>query len=288
MSSFVRVGCACAVGLLGPAGCASKSYHYTRFRPAAAEAQPILAEHGEPDKVLDGMAAVVDAPAKLLPFGPKKNRREIAPETAEQLATYLQKNDLGDVHLSVNRYDPAGEWRRLRANPRIGPGWRYTAGVLSVAGYAVLPGRVFGMNRYNPYTDTLSVNSDRPVELLKEAAEAKDIRGQGLPGTYAALTSVPGMAMVREVRSANDVLSYARAENDWETEKKAYRELYPQVWMAGTFGTGPLLTASLAWWAGPAVGLGGAVVGGGVGHIVAARREAEVMQAATDAGPPKE
>jgi hypothetical protein len=283
VSSFLRIGC--AVGLFGSVGCASSTYHYGRFRPATAEPPPILADHGEPDQVLDGMAAVVDAPGRLIG---SSSRREISPETATQLATYLEKNDLGDVHLSVNRYDPSGEWRRLRTNTRIGPVWRYTAGALSVAGYAVLPGRVFGTNRYNPFTDTLSVNSDKPVELLKEAAEAKDVRSQRLPGTYAAMTSVPGLAVVREVRSANDVLSYARAEGDWDTEKAGYRELYPRVWTNGTFGTGPLVTAGLAWWAGPAIGLGGAVVGGGIGYVVAAQREAEVTRVTTEAGPPKE
>lgn len=279
-------GCAAAAAFFGPVGCASPGYQFGRFRPPGEEPPPApAAQRGEPDPVLDGLAAAVDTPARLLPIGPGPVSRGLSPETEAILAAYLQKNDLTDIHLAVNCYDPAGEWRRLRANTRVAAGWRYTAGALSVAVYSMFPGRVFGTNRYNPFTDTLSVNSDRPVALLYEAAVAKDVRGRRLPGTYAAATSVPGVSLVRGVTATNDVLSYARHESDWATERAAYRELYPRVVMSGTTTAAPLV-ATVGWWAGPALRLGGAVVGRGAGWVAEARREAEV-KAPHPAGSPE-
>ena len=267
-----------AVASLAAAGCAIPDYHYGRFADADPPAPAPVVEAGGPNRTLDAAARVVDAPARLLPFGPTRDR-DIAPATLDILTTYLARNDLGDVPVYVNCYDPAGQWRRLRANRRVGLWWRYTAGTASVVGYTLFPGRVFGTNRYNPFTNSLSVNSDRPAELLYEAAVAKDVRGRRLPGAYVAVTSLPGGALVRRVRATRDVVGYTRAAGDWATEREAYCTLYPGVGMEGIRAvTTPVV--ALSWWAGPVFGLCGAGVGRVVGQRTLARREAEVRAAA--------
>ena len=87
--------------------------------------------------------------------------------------------------MRVNQYDPGGEWKRLANNDTVAPGWRYTVGALHTLGYILFPGRVFGEDSYNPYTNTVNLYSDIPSLALEQAAYAKDIRHRSYPGTYA-------------------------------------------------------------------------------------------------------
>lgn len=42
----------------------------------------------------------------------------------------------------------------------MGWGWRYSIGMLSWLQYTLLPGRLFGGDHYNPYSNTISLYSD--------------------------------------------------------------------------------------------------------------------------------
>ncbi len=272
----------CSFCLLAGAGCATSNYQYSHFSnsaPGEITQTALLVEQGQPDKTLDTMAYVVETPQRVLPFLPQVKRHELSPESTEKLTTYLRNNDLADVRIQINEYDPAGQWRLLRENESISPGWRYTAGAMSVLGYTLFPGRVFGTNNYNLYTNTLNLNSDRPASLLREAAVAKDIHARRWPGTYAFMTSLPGLALIRGTRSVNEVVSYTRFTQDWETEKQAYRVLYPTLGMETTSLGVPIINSSLAWWFGPLLPLGGAAIGGITGYTVSSLREAEVKKA---------
>jgi hypothetical protein len=240
--------------------------------------EPIVIEQGKPDKTLDTMAYVVETPQRVLPFVSKYKRHELSPETTTRLSTYLRDNDLADVKIQINEYDPAGQWKLLRENNTMSAGWRYTAGVWSILSYTIFPGRVFGTNHYNLYTNTLSVNSDRPAHLLREAAVAKDMHKQKYPGTYAVSTSLPGLAMIRRVRSVNEVISYARFTKDWEIEKQVYHDLYPAIGMETTSIGTPIVNSLASWWYGPLLPLGGAAIGGITGYAVASYRETEVLK----------
>jgi hypothetical protein len=275
---------ACIVSLLALLGCATSDYQYGNFTgrpPEELTRTSLLIEQGGPDRTLDTMAYVVETPQRVLPFLPQVQRHELSPETTEKLTNYLRNNDLADVKVQVNEYDPAGQWRLLRENTRIAAGWRYTAGAWSLLSYTLFPGRVFGVNSYYIYTNTLNLNSDRPAVLLREAAVAKDIHSRRWPGTYAAYTSLPGLALIRRMRSVNEVVSYARFVHDWETEKQAYRVLYPAVGMESTTLGVPIFSPLIAWWYGPILQLGGAAIGGITGYAVSSYREAQVKKAVT-------
>jgi hypothetical protein len=278
-SLFSRLGSFC---LLAGLGCATSNYQYSHFTnsaPGEITQTAMLIEQGPPDKTLDTIAYVVETPERVLPFLPQVKRHELSPESTEKLTTYLRNNDLADVRIRVNEYDPAGQWRLLRENDRISPIWRYTVGAWSVLDYTLFPGRVFGTNNYNLYTNTLNLNTDRPAGLLREAAVAKDIHARRWPGAYAFMTSLPGLALIRRTRSVNEVVSYARFTQDWETEKQAYRVLYPTLGMETTSLGVPIINTSLAWWFGPLLPLGGAAIGGITGYTVSTFREAEVKKA---------
>jgi hypothetical protein len=272
-----------ALGLLGAVGCATTPYQYGQFhltRPDGDAPASVVIEHGKPHKTLDRIAWVAGMPGRILPLNSKINRHDISPETAETLKTYLEKNDLADVYVYVNHYDPTGQWQRLRENKLISPVWRYSFGVLSFAGYTMMPNRVFGGDKYNPYTNSLYVNSDVPAIALDQAAFAKDIHSRKFPGTYAAINDLPVLSVWHEARAIGDVLGYARAENDWEIERQTYRVVYPRLGAASAGFAGPLVSTMVAgpitpMLVGPAMHLSGAAVGHVAGRTLAARRDAE-------------
>ena len=218
-----------------------------------------------------------------MPLNSKINDHQITPETEEKLTTYLERNDLADVTVFVNHYGPKDQWRRLRDNKLIGAGWRYTMGSVSVIGYTLLPGRIFGGDRYNPFTNSLYLNSDVPAVALREAAYAKDVRSHKLPGTYAVTQELPLVGLWSDSRAIRDVIGYARVQEDWEVEQQAFKVLFPQMGVESTSVGGAFVSS--VWWGGPALGAGGAAVGHVVGRTLAKREAAKHKDSEPHADP---
>ena len=225
----------------------------------------MVVEQGGPHKMLDRIGWVVGLPARVMTLNSKTNNHHVSPETVEELRNYLEQNDLTDVYVAVNDYDPKEQWRRLRENYRIAPFWRYSVGTISWLSYSMFPYRVFGGDEYNPFTNTLNLTSDVPALVLAEAAYAKDIHTRRHPGAYATISDLPLFSMWRQSRAASDVLAYARVRNDWEAQKQAYHVLYPHI---GSTAFGP--ASHFVPVAGPFLSAGGALVGHATGRTVTA------------------
>ena len=279
MNSICQVGWTLAVCWLCGVGCAVTPYRYGHFHNSDTVTEKpaeIMIAYGRPHKMLDDVAWVVGLPTRLLPMHANVNNHKLSGETTDKLKAYLRENDLTDVYVRVNQYDPGGEWRRLRENTRIALGWRYTIGAAGVVVYAVLPGRVFGGDLYNPFTNSLYINSDVPAVVLMEAAYAKDINSRRRPGVYATINELPVLSLWRHTLAINDVLGYARAHDDWDVERETYRVVYPQMGVhaalgghsAAALGTAmPLITI-------PMIAVGGAIAGHAVGQATIAKRVA--------------
>ncbi|HEX3727928.1 MAG TPA: hypothetical protein VHV08_16870 [Pirellulales bacterium] len=266
------------VYLLALGGCAAMPYRYGQFHSQDAQATPeVVIAYGQPNKTLDRLGWLCGLPTRILPMNFKINSHDLSPETVEKLTAYLQRNDLTDVYVYVNHYDPASQWQRLKENKRISPVWRYTAGVFSLAGYTLLPGRVLGGDQYNPFTNSLYLNSDVPAVVLDEAAVAKDIHSRKYPGSYTVVHDLPLISIFQQTRAVSDVLGYAREQEDWEVEREAYRVLYPRLAIESATLGSPFLSV---WWGGPILGAGGAAIGHVAGREVAARRGLEREQLA--------
>jgi len=261
-------------------GCASSPYRYGRFHPHEPDGvslEPVVVEYGKPHKTLDRLAWLAGTPDRLFTLNPKASNHQISPETLEKLKTYLEENDLTDVLVSVNDYDPKGQWRRLRQNDKVAPLWRYSVGTMSWLGYVLIPNRVVGGDYYDPFTNTLNITSDVPALALAQAAYAKDIHSRSLPGTYATLSELPGLSFVRSGRATNDVVGYARLRNSWEDEKEAYHVLYPHV---GSQMFGP--AAHFVPVAGPFLSAGGALAGHATGRAITALHKPDEKNALED------
>jgi hypothetical protein len=269
-------GCLLAVLACATAGCATGDYRYGRSNGVVVSDRSdggVVVQYGGPSEKLDRLKRVVDGPKRLFRHKPKSAEDDAPRDAPERVVSYLQKNDLTDVPVFVNHYDPRGQWVRLRSNKRVAAGWRYTLGLATLAGYTLLPDRVFERDRYDPFADTLHINSDSPAVALHEAARAKDIRDRPHPGTYAAVGKLPFVSVARESKYASDVIGYNRAQRDWPAEREAYAKLYPRVASDGLANSVGAIVPF--WWAGPVLGLGGAAAGTVAAKAVIAKRDAE-------------
>jgi len=230
-------------------------------------------ERGKPNKVVDGIGWVVGIPSKLLLWDKRASNHHVTQHTEFALANYLAVNQLDDVKVRVNQYDPFGEWNRLTENGDVAPGWRYTVGTLHTLGYTLFPGRIFGEDSYNPYTKTVHLYSDIPALALEQAAYAKDVRDRKYPGTYAAAQDLPIVGLWHESLSKDETLAYLATYGTPNEQREAQRILYPQMGVE----VGGEITGGLPYLY-PLPELAGATVG----HIVGRVRGGHIAETATN------
>lgn len=219
----------CAVMLA--AGCASLPYPSTM--PVNQDLYPALAEDeaqvewGKPYLLIDGLGWLFAIPSRIILWDWRVGNRRIQPETVEVLERYIEVNDLERVKVRVNQYDPVGEWRRVLGNKAVGPGWRYTIGILNAVFYTIIPQRIFGGDNYNPYSHTINIYSDVPAIAVHEGGHAKDFAQQLYKGTYAFVYILPFVALHHEKMATDDALGYLQTFENLELQKEGYRLLYP-------------------------------------------------------------
>ena len=250
-------------------------------------------EHGTPKPLLDTVGWVIGIPNKILLWDSRVDNHDVSQETVEETVDFLVQNQVDGVKIRVNQYDPLGEWDRLMNNDRIGLGWRATVGSVYTLGYSVIPGRLFGRDWYNPYTDSVHVYSDIPSLAMEQAAQAKDVHERSHPGFYSAMRLVPLAGIVHEARSKQSVFNHVDQHGSLDERIEARRVLHPQL------GTEVAGQAAIFVPQGEAIiQLTGAAVGHIVGNYQANRitaydellRESEpnssTAESATDALPP--
>lgn len=220
------------VGLLTLPGCATTPYkcgsaqRYITSPELAARTQTQI-ERGKPNVLVDSLGWVWGIGAKLTLFNRRVENHRIDTHTEAEIAAYLQDNELSTVKVRLNQYRPLDDWGRLRANTSVGAGWRYTFGAISVLGETIFPGRVFGKDHFNPFTNTIHLYSNVPALALHEAGHSKDYARRTWKGTYAAIYLLPFAPLSQEAIATNDALSYIAANRDLEAQQEAYEILYP-------------------------------------------------------------
>lgn len=184
-------------------------------------------QRGQPRKVVDTVGWVVGIPSKIVLWNRRVENHHISPDTEQAIAEYLEVNGLEHVRVRLNQYHPRDDWSRLVRNKSVGPGWRYTFGALSVLGETLIPGRVFGGDHFNPYTNTIHLYSDVPAIALHEGGHSKDFARRKWKGTYAAAYTLPIVPLYHESVASADVMAYLEAIGTPEQQAAACRVLYP-------------------------------------------------------------
>ena len=233
---LAAAGDACAVDWLKPR---EIRVNHMNVAPELVEAtQGSQIERGKRRPVLDGVGWVVGIPARVILWDRRVDNHDVSAETEDAIRRYLDDNDLDHVKVAINLYDPLEDWRRLCANKTVGWGYRYTLGALSVAGEAILPGRLLGGDHYNPFTGTIYLYGDVPAIALQKGGHAKDVARRNLPGTYALLAALPVTRLWPEAIATGDAIAYAEQQEDLALERESYRILYPAygTYVGGSIG----------------------------------------------------
>jgi hypothetical protein len=262
----------CFLGLMVltiSAGCARLPYRYGENLitqdDAALGPDETQFERGRRAPVIDTVGWIVGIPGKILMFDRHVSNHDVSPETEEKLQEYLAKNDLDKVKVRVNQYDPLGEWSRLGRNKSVGWPARYTLGTLSVACYTVFPGRIFGWDQYNPYTNTIYLYSDVPSMAVYEGGYAKDFAGREYKGWYSLAYEVPVVNLWHHGKASNDAMGYLQENASEQETKEGYRTIGPAYAINASRGLGSVANVPVVL---PAV-----VAGHAVGQIKAASYE---------------
>jgi hypothetical protein len=208
--------------MLGPMPIEVQDQH---FSAELIDSEQPQIEIGKPRPIIDKIGWAVGIPDKLLLWDRRIDRHKISEPTILATADYLEQNNLPHVKVRANQYAPLKDWRRLTKNKTIAWPTRYTLGALSVAGEAVLPGRIFGGDHFNPYTQTIHLYSDIPAIALHEAAHAKDFTRRQYQDAYA--VAYLFLPLWHETIATEDVFDYLWNRGDSERLAEAHRILYP-------------------------------------------------------------
>ena len=260
--------------ILATVGCATSPYRYgsgwnpdTR-PPNATEEGPtdVVVFTGRPNKFIDGVGWVIGIPGKILLWDRRVNNHNVSDETTEEVVNYARNNNIDGVCVRINQYAPGDEWLRLCENKNVNPLWRYSVGTLTLVGYTILPGRIFGGDHYNPFTNSVYIYSDVPSLAIQSAAYGKDVQSRRYPGTYAAVNELPVISLWHETINTNDALGYIDASGDDDAQIEAIEILYPYY--------GTRVGGALSEFFAPEILLigGGAVVGHISGHFATRNR----------------
>lgn len=278
-------------------GCTSnKPYRYGRKNESNAPYHTAIEsirdgrnDHPKLDRIEENLYAPIDGLRARLSRSnwTKQDLPKQREQAASQAIAYLSQNDLADVHVAWREYDPADQWRRLRNNEDIHPIWKYTDGSIRVIASSILPERVFRSDRYNPHTKTLHLNSADASRAVYAAATAKDFLGHPWPGLYAASRYIPIVPAYQHSRIAQDAISYAQSQDDWELERRMYPTAYSRVGgslLSEVYGVAPG-TSGMPFFVGPVMSLTGRLVGRGVGRWHASNRQEQIQAIETSSKP---
>lgn len=224
------------------AGCVSDSYRYgidatiSQARPHAPEStNPI--SHGVAQPKVDKLESIVQSPKRLfrklarrpaLDPNDEEDQRAAAVDVASK---YLAANGLNDIQIDVRVYQPREQWERLQSNEDIKPIWKYTGGTLNWLRYSILPMRAFHSDHYDPFTNTLNLNSTQASKAIYESALAKEYqrhRRIGV-GAYAILQYVPFVPVYHNGKASSDVLTYSEHHLDGELTDELYPLAYSRL-----------------------------------------------------------
>ncbi len=264
-------------------GCVRESYQFglgprlsTDTSLSGAPAPNPLSAGGEHPRI-DKIETVVQWPrkaARKLFRREELNTAEIEAERAEAIQVaqqYLQVNELNDVAIDVRRYEPAEQWQRIQENNRIAPFWKATGGTLSFLSYALIPRRALHSNHYDPFSNTLSLNSTRSTSAIYEAAMAKQFRRHPMLGTYAMLQYVPVVPLAHHSYVSSDVLTYTMVTEQTELQHELYPAVYARLGGAAVSETLSLtpLAAGKPFYTAPLMRVTGTLAGAATGHAIA-------------------
>lgn len=173
-------------------------------------------------------------PEKIILLNKNYSSGNISKETIDKVEKYLEENQLWDVAVSVNEYDPKFLLERTLNNPNISNLSKYTMGILSVLVMTMLCPKLTGRvgDCYNPWANSIHLFSDDLSIALHECGHAKDFSQRENPGLYSSLSMIPFIGpfqtLYKEYQANKNVYHYLHSEKkDSDALKQACITLTP-------------------------------------------------------------
>ncbi len=285
-------------------GCASDSYRYgldnsaLPNQPISEESSATLLVGGEKPRI-DQIEKIVQTPRRMirklfrLPT-PDPDEAELQREQAVYLADgYLASNGISDLNIDVRVYDPKLQWQRLKENDQIAPLWKFTGGTVGWLRYTILPMRAFHTDHYDPFTNTLHLNSARPLQALYESSLAKQYRKQRHlgpaeigTGAYAMLQYVPFVPLYHNAKASSDVVTFAHVHLNQDLENEIYPMVYSRLGSTAVSETLSVVSVSPSapFYTTPLLRVTGGIIGRLTGKAVLLERNRRKNELANVAG----
>ncbi|MFK7770387.1 MAG: hypothetical protein AB8B55_24470 [Mariniblastus sp.] len=226
--------------------------------------QYVDVEHGQSTGFIAKANSLKSRVRQLLPGAPSPAQTyQQTQDAVARSVDYLAKNGMDDVKVRVNQYSPADELRRLRSNKTVSRPMRYTMGLASVARDAILPPALTQTDSFNPYTNTLNINSGNALIAVEQAAIGKDIRDRKIPSLYLLSKNLPGGEIPAIVRTKTEVVDYYSKYGTPSEQKLARQVMLPRMTSQIGGEIGDLIPGTQA-----GLSLAGRAVGAVVGKVM--------------------
>ena len=191
-----------------------------------------------------------------------KATEPLSPTTIRIMNDYLEDNELEALNIEFQTETPKDDWNRLEANTSINPLIKYSLGSANWLGNAITKPSVWGRNYYDPYTNTMHINSNNNLEIMAEMSYAKIIQRQSYPGLYALGSKLPFISFWAQKQKTNEMIAYAKSKQDWELEKATIRKMYPGMLNGSSKDIGRVAGIFFGpFYLRPAISVGGVLIG---------------------------
>ena len=208
-----------------------------------------------------------------------KATEPLSPTTIRIMNDYLEDNELEALNIEFQTETPKDDWNRLEANTSINPLIKYSLGSAYWLGNAITKPSVWGRNYYDPYTNTMHINSNNNLEIMAEMSYAKIIQRQSYPGLYALGSKLPFISFWAQKQKTNEMIAYAKLKQDWELEKATIRKMYPGMLNGSSKDIGRVAGLFFGpFYLRPAISVGGVLVGYTVAEWEISQRENEIIK----------
>ena len=205
----------------------------------------------------------------------------LSPTTIKIMNDYLEDNELEALNIEFQIETPKNDWDRLEANAAINPLLKYSLGSLDWLSNAITKPSFWGRNYYDPYTNTMHINSNNPIEIMAEMSYAKIIQRQSCPGLYALGSKLPFISIFAQKQKTNEMIAYAKLKQDWELEKATIRKMYPGMLNGSSKDIGRVAGIFFGpFYLRPAISVGGVLVGYTIAEWEISQRENEITKVA--------
>ncbi len=205
----------------------------------------------------------------------------LSPTTIKIMNDYLEDNELEALNIEFQIETPKNDWDRLEANAAINPLLKYSLGSLDWLSNAITKPSFWGRNYYDPYTNTMHINSNNPIEIMAEMSYAKIIQRQSYPGLYALGSKLPFISIFAQKQKTNEMIAYAKLKQDWELEKATIRKMYPGMLNGSSKDIGRVAGIFFGpFYLRPAISVGGVLVGYTIAEWEISQRENEITKVA--------